>query len=176
MIGRLLSWLPVRPRTAIAIGLLLLVAIIVAIGRIIGGTSGPTIPRGQAPVSTVDPSTGDDSVVELELSPSPQRPSNGPDVVAAATTFAENWIDYHRPAQEWLDSLLPLCTDALATELSGVDPSSVPGTRITGPPVTEVHADVSVDVVFPIDAGKLRLSLVLTDGRWLVDGIDWERA
>ena len=37
-------------------------------------------------------------------------------------------------------------------------------------------ADTFVEAVIPIDAGVLRLRLVALQGRWLVDGIDWERA
>lgn len=176
MVGRLLRSLPVRPRTALAVGLLMIVAIIVVIGKIVDGPPAPVVPQGQAPVSTIDPNTGDDGVVDLEPSPAPRQPVKGPEVVPAATTFAQNWIDHNRPAQAWRASLLPLCTKALATELSGVDSASVPANRITGAATTEVHAEASVDVVFPIDVGKLRLRMVLAEGRWLVDGIDWERA
>ncbi len=175
MAGRLLSWLPVRPRTAIALGLLLVVALVVAIGRLVGGEPPPVGPQGQAPISTLDPSTGNDSVVNLEPSPSPKQAATGPDVVGAATTFAQNWINHERPAQTWRASLTPLCTKALAGELAQVDPASVPADRITGTATTEAHADTSVDVIFPIDVGKLRLRMVLNSGRWLVDGIDWER-
>lgn len=176
MAGRLLGSLPVRPRTALALALLLLVAIVVAFGRLMGGDPEPVTPRGEAPVSTIDPKTGDDGVVELNPSPTAAVPAKGPDVMRAATAFAQQWIDHDRPAQTWRAALLPMCTKALAGELSEVDPVSVPADRITGPARSEVHADASVDVVFPIDAGKLRLRMVLTDGRWLVDGIDWERA
>ncbi|WP_117212789.1 hypothetical protein [Allorhizocola rhizosphaerae] len=175
MAGRLVSWLPVRPRTAVALALLFIVALVVAIGRLVGGEPEPMVPQGQTPVSTVDPSTGNDSVVDLQPSPTPKQAATGPEVVGAATVFAQNWIDHERSAQAWRDALVPLCTKALAAELSGVDPASVPADRITGVATTEVHADASVDVIFPIDVGKLRLRMVLTSGRWLVDGIDWER-
>lgn len=176
MAGRLLRSLPVRPRTAIALGLLLIVVIVVVIGRLAGGEPDRVVPQGQAPVSTVDPGTGDDGVVNLDPSPSPGQPARGPDVVPAATAFARHWIDHDRPADTWRASLLPLCTKTLAAELAGVDPASVPADRITGEATTEVHAESTVDVIFPIDAGKLRLRMVLSDGGWLVDGIDWERA
>ena len=177
MAGRLLSSLPVRPRTAVALGLLLLVALVVAIARLLGGGDpAPVVQQDQAPVSTIDPASGDDGVVELNPSPTPAQAAKGPEVVPVATAFAQNWINHNRPAQAWRDSLLPLCTGALAGELAAVDPASVPASRITGAAVTEVHAEASVDVIFPIDAGKLRLRLVLSGQRWLVDGIDWERA
>lgn len=176
MVGRLLTLLPVRPRTAIALGLLLIVAMVVAIGRLLGGDPPAVVPHGQAPLSTVDPHSGDDGVANLDPSPTPAQPATGPDVVTAATSFAQNWINHDRAADAWLASLRPLCTEVLAGELSGVDPASVPADRITGQPRTVAHASTSVDVLFPIDAGLLRLRLVLAEGRWLVDGIDWERA
>jgi hypothetical protein len=32
-----------------------------------------------------------------------------------------------------------------------------------------------MDVSIPLDAGTLSLRLVVTEGHWLVDGVDWER-
>lgn len=176
MFGRLLSSLPVRPRTAIAVGLLLVVAIVVGIGKLVGGQQGPTAsPDGMTPLSSVDPSTGNDSVVDLEPTPT-LGDARTAAVLATANTFASLWIDHDRPAKAWLDSLTPFCTKTLVGELSGVDPESVPADRITGTASLEVHADATVDVIIPIDAGKLRLRMVAQqNGKWLVDGIDWER-
>lgn len=180
MAGRLLSSLPVRPRTAIAIALLVLVGLIVLVGKLIGGPAPITGNNNSSQLSTVDPSTGNDSVVELNPSPTPKQPASGQSALIVATKFAQQWIDKNRPAQTWRSSLQPLSTKALTDELSGAIPESVPAERITGEATTEVNAETSVDVVFPTDAGKLRLRLVFVagspDGRWLVDGIDWERA
>ena len=176
MFGRFLSWLPVRPRTAIAVGLLLAVAIVVGIGKLVGGQQGPTASNdGTTPLSSVDPSTGNDSVVDLDPTPTLGNVRTA-EVLATANTFAALWIDHDRPAKAWRDSLIPFCTKTLAGELSGVDPVSVPADRITGTASLEVHADATADVIIPIDAGKLRLRMVAQqNNRWLVDGIDWER-
>lgn len=177
MFGRLLSRLPVRPRTVVALGLLLIVALVVGVGKLIGGGQAPAAsPDDTTPLSSVDPSTGNDSVVDL--APTPTLGSDRTaEVVAAADRFAALWIDHDRPAKTWRDSLTPLCTKTLAAELSGVDPVSVPADRITGTASLEVHADATVDVIIPIDAGKLRLRMVAQqNSKWLVDGIDWERA
>jgi hypothetical protein len=176
MFGRILSWLPVRPRTAIAVGLLLVVAIVVAFGKLLGGGQAPTAsPDGTTPLSSVDPSTGDDSVANLVPTPI-LGDARTAEVLSAANIFAALWIDHDRPAKAWRDSLTPLCTRTLVGELSDVDPVSVPADRITGTASLEVHADATVDVIIPIDAGKLRLRMVAQqNSKWLVDGIDWER-
>jgi hypothetical protein len=175
MVGRFLSRLPVRPRTAIAVGLLLVVAIVVGFGKLMGGQVPTASPDGTTPLSSVDPTTGDDSVVDLVPTPT-LGDVRTVEVLAVANNFAALWIDHDRPAKAWRDSLTPLCTKTLAGELSGVDPESVPADRITGTASLEVHADVTVDVIIPIDAGKLRLRMVAQqNNKWLVDGIDWER-
>ncbi len=177
MASRFLSALPVRPRTAIALALLVVVGMVVLIGKLIGGDPQREFPDGSSQLSTVDPSTGNDSVVNLDPSPTLKQPATGQDAVAVATAFAENWIDKDRSAAAWRNSLRPLSTTTLTGELAGADPISVPAQRLSGPASTEVHAETSADVIFPTDAGKLRLRLVLVaEGRWLVDGIDWERA
>jgi hypothetical protein len=176
MVRRFLSRLPVRPRTAVALGLLLTVALVVGFGKLVGGQQRPTSsPDGTTPLSSVDPSIGDDSVADLVPTPSLGSVRTA-EVLAAANQFAALWIDHDRPAKAWRDSLTPLSTKALASELAGVDPVSVPADRITGAASLEIHADTTVDVIIPIDAGKLRLRMVSQqNNKWLVDGIDWER-
>lgn len=175
MFGRFLSWLPVRPRTALALGLLLVVALVVALGKLLGDAGDPvSFPDETTSLSTVDPSTGNDGLVDLVPTPT-LGDARSAEVLAAANSFAALWIDHDRPAKAWRDSLLPFCTKTLAGELAGVDPASVPADRITGNASLDVHADATVDVIIPIDAGKLRLRMVIQQNKWLVDGIDWER-
>lgn len=175
--GRFLSALPVRPRTAVALGLLLVVALVVLVGKLIGGTAPLSTPDGSSRLSTVDPTTGDDGVADVSASPSLKQPTTGQPALGVATSFAEQWINTDRSAAAWRAALKPLSTKTLTSELELADPATVPAKRITGAAVTQVHAEASVDIVFPTDAGKLRLRLVfVADGRWLVDGIDWERA
>jgi hypothetical protein len=175
MFSRFLSRLPVRPRTAVALSLLVVVALVVGFGKLIGGQTPTASPDGTTPLSSVDPGTGDDSVADLVPTPT-LGDARTAEVLAAATHFAELWIDHDRPAKPWRDSLTPLCTKALAAELAGVDPVSVPANRITGTASLEVHADTTADVIIPIDAGRLRLRMVAQqNSKWLVDGIDWER-
>ncbi|MDI1465090.1 hypothetical protein QEZ54_29385 [Catellatospora sp. KI3] len=152
------------------------VALIVIIGKLVGGSPAPLAndppPATQAPV---DSDAGDDGVVRIDPTPSALKPSSGPQVVSLATSFAKNWIQHDRSADDWLEALRPMCTETLTAELDGVDPVSVPASRITGAAHVEALADSYVEVAIPIDAGTLRLRLVAPGGKWLVDGIDWER-
>ena len=153
-----------------------LVGLIVLVGKLIGAGPSQSSPDGTSSISTIDPTTGNDSVVNLDPSPSLKQ-ANGQQALSVATTFAENWINKNRSASAWRSSLQPLSTKTLTSELAGTDPISVPAQRLSGPATTEVLAETSADIIFPTDAGKLRLRLVfVADGRWLVDGIDWERA
>ncbi|WP_212828192.1 hypothetical protein [Catellatospora sp. TT07R-123] len=160
----------------VALGLAVFVVFIVAIGKLVGG--GSVLPADEPPPTTqhtVDADADDDGVVTVDTTPSAVTPTNGPEALALATSFAKNWIRHDRNAKEWLDALRPMCTDALVTELDGVDPVSVPANRITGTAHVEALADTYVEVAIPIDAGTLRLRLVAPQGKWMVDGIDWER-
>lgn len=174
----MLSRIPLRPRTVVALGLAGLVAVIVALGKLLGDAAPPVTSPVQPPMaapSAVDPHEGDDGLVQLDPTPSPMRASNGPQAISVATKFAQQWIKHDRSADAWLDSLRPHSTETLVAELDGVDPAGVPADRITGAARMEALADAFVEVVIPIDAGLLRLRLVAMQGRWLVDGVDWER-
>ncbi|MBV1853439.1 hypothetical protein [Catellatospora tritici] len=172
----MLSRIPLRPRTVVALGLAIVVVFIVTIGKLLGGTTTPLTSAPPAPHSTIDPDEGDDGVVKVEASLSPLKPSSGPEAATLATSFAKNWIRHDRDAAAWLKALRPMCTEALTAELDGVDPAGVPASRITGPAIVDAFAETYVEVSIPIDAGTLRLRMIASAGTWLVDGIDWERA
>ncbi|MEV4411613.1 hypothetical protein [Catellatospora sp. NPDC049609] len=161
----------------VALGLAALVAIIVGLGKLLGGPAEPVDFSAQPPPapSQVDPTHGDDGVVEHDPSPSPVTPTNGAQAMSVANKFAQQWIKHDRSAGAWLDALRPHSTETLVAELDGVDPAGVPADRITGDARMEAFAATYVEVVVPIDAGLLRLRMVTEHGRWLVDGIDWER-
>jgi hypothetical protein len=175
----MLSRIPLRPRTVVALGLAGVVAVIVALGKLLSDPAPPANSSAHPPISgpsAIDPSAGDDGLVHLDPTPSPVKASNGPQAISVATRFAQQWIKHDRSAAAWLDALRPHSTEALVAELGGVDPAGVPADRITGPARLEALANSFVEVVIPIDAGLLRLRLVALQGRWLVDGVDWERA
>lgn len=131
----------------------------------------------QAPIATVNPSVGDDGVVGPDTTPSPVVLPGTPDPVTVARAFAKAWL-HHRgvSAKAWHDALVPHSTAALSDKLDGVEPEGVPADELTGEPTPVPEADTLVEVAFPVDSGTLRLRLVVQKGKWLVDGVDWERA
>jgi hypothetical protein len=163
-------------------GLALLIAIvvlgIVGAARLVAGPAAAQ--RGPSadglPAATVNPTAGDDG--EFSAPPTPQvviSPGTAPpDRVAAA--FAAAWLDHRGvTAQQWLARLKPHATPHLVDELTGVDPAGVPAERATGPVDLVPRGERLIDAAIPVDSGTLRLRLVATDGRWYVDGIDWDR-
>lgn len=175
-----------RSRWGLAVVLALVVIAAVGLGRVFAGGGSPSTldagPRNgtatsAAPAGAGDEPHGDDSVLS-PAPPAPPRTSPGgaaPEAVAYA--FASAWVD-HRDvrSEEWYGRLLPHATAGLAERLSGVDPAGVPADRILGKPSLVPLGTGVVEAAVTVDSGQLRLRLVAPDGRWLVDGVDWERA
>jgi len=59
--------------------------------------------------------------------------------------------------------------------LKGVDPAGVPASRTTGDSTIVDQEPTYLEIAIPLDAGTLSLRVVPVDGRWLVDGVDWQR-
>lgn len=169
-----------RSRVGVAAVLAVIVLGIVGVARALSdrGDGGSTV--NGAPSSlrvTVDATAGDDGIASPEPPPSPRLRPGSPAPQAVARTFATAWVKHRGVSAEgWHSALLPYSTDNLAQKLSGVDPVVVPADRLTGEPVVIPYAASIVDVAIPVDSGTLRLRLVAPDGRWLVDGVDWQRA
>jgi hypothetical protein len=169
-----------RSRYGLALLLAGTVLVILAGARLLGtGTpDGPGLGPTDAgrPTATVDPTVGDDGV----SSPAPaQQPVTSPGTakpMAVAQAFAAAWVHHDVSEEAWYSALLPHATPELAAKLSGVDPDRVPADRITGEPTLIPRGATFTEVTFPVDTGVLRLRLIAPGGRWLVDGVDWERA
>jgi hypothetical protein len=161
-------------RGTLVLALAIMVAGVVGIARLVGGAAPrrePPIDGGAtAAVATVDPTAGNDGVLT-----SPKPPADDPAVRAAADTFMKAWLKSDRSATAWHDGVAGLITESLADRLAGVDPGSVPAARTTGAAeiVTKQANFAQVDV--PVDTGTVSLRLRQSEGRWLVDGIDWAR-
>ncbi len=167
-----------RSRWGIAVVIAVLVLAVVGIGRVVtSGGGGPVLTNPSA-IPTVSADPKDDDSIIISETPAPVRTSPGtatPEAVAYA--FASAWVDHRNvSANKWYDGLLPHATESLAGKLSGVDPESVPADRIVGKPSLVPVSDGLVDAVVTVDTGKVRLRLIAPEGRWLVDGVDWERA
>jgi hypothetical protein len=112
-----------------------------------------------------------------ELTPSPLPLSAAPDeAVEVAARWAAAWI---RPRagttdQEWLEGLRATTTDEYLGVLSGVDPSNIPATRVTGEPRPVRVAASSVQVRVPTDRLTLLVLVVETEDGWRVAGYDRE--
>ncbi|MFS8478297.1 MAG: hypothetical protein FWJ93_04885 [Micromonosporaceae bacterium] len=167
-------------RTRYVVALLLAVAVFATVGiaRLIGPSAGPGGLRGSGveTAATVNPTTGDDGEASVPGTPSPATSPGaaGPEQVGEA--FVAAWLDHRGvdPAT-WFSRLRPYLTPSLARRMTESDPASVPADRVTGAAQLVARSESFVEVTVPIDAGLLRLRLVATDGRWLVDVVDWER-
>jgi hypothetical protein len=170
-----------RSRWGVALVIAGLVLAVVGIGRIFSGEN-PQPPLTEVvPTSSainIDPSHDDDGVVvddDPPPLPTTSRGTAAPEAVAYA--FASAWVDHKNvSAKTWHDGLLPNATKDLSAELDGVDPADVPADRVIGRPTLVPIGDGLANAIVVVDSGKLTLQLVAPDGRWLVDGVDWDRS
>jgi hypothetical protein len=167
-----------RSRWGIGVVILILVLAIVGVGRIFnGGGDGtqPVVSNGSpAPEISANPDD-DDSVISAAPPPKPTTGPGKAEPEAVAYAFASAWVDHQKvTAKNWHDGLMPNATKKLSDELDGVDPASVPASRVLGRPAVVPVGDGLVDAVVMVDSGKLSLRLIAPDGHWLVDGIDWD--
>ena len=161
-------------RGTLVLVLAILVAAVVGIARLVGDAAPRREPAPDSAAetvpSTVDPTEGYDGVAAT-----PTPPSDDPAVRAAANSFMKAWLRADLSAQAWHDGIAKLSTDDLVDKLDGVDPATVPATRTTGTvEIVAKQADFA-QVNVPVDSGTVSLRLRQADGRWLVDGVDWER-
>lgn len=170
-----------RGRLGFALVLTLLVLGTIGIGRALGGAgsgSGSQLSSGKQVLSTAVPSGPEDGVEDGPTVPTRQpslRPgADGPQTVAGK--FLRAWLDSQLSPRQWHAGIEPYATAALADKLSGVDPVGVPAERTTGEPTLVPRGSGSAMVSVPVDSGTVELRLIVVDGRWLVDGVDWSRA
>jgi hypothetical protein len=166
-------------RYGIALLLILLVLGVVGVLKGINGSSGDPLAVSpavtpSAVASSVD--AGDDSVTGDE---SPQPPVTSPGAAPPteiATAFARAWLNHDGvTGDQWRSGLTKYATPALMEKLKNTDPAVVPAKSIAGAVTLEPQASTLVNAVIPLDSGTLRLRLLGSNGKWLVDGIDWGR-
>jgi len=167
-------------RYGLALILMVLVVGVVTVLRAVNG--GPDNPPATDPVvapppASVDASHGDDSVATPESPPAPSVSAGTEAPESVAVSFAQAWLDHNGvTGDQWRQRLKPLATESFMRRLAAADPAGVPADRMTGPARVVVRTTDLVEVSIPVDSGVLRLRLVGPGGRWLVDGVDWERA
>ncbi|MGC9670325.1 hypothetical protein ACNTMW_27750 [Planosporangium sp. 12N6] len=164
-------------RYGIALILALLVLAVVGIMRGVAGSYRQTWGTAvESPRSSIDPTAGNDSLLTPE-SPAPPVTSPGaPEPAAVATEFVHAWLAHEGvTAEQWRAGFARYATPALRDKLKDTDPARVPAQRATGPVVLQNRAPTFVEASVPLDSGTVRLRLLATNGRWLVDGVDWGR-
>jgi hypothetical protein len=165
-------------RYGIAVVLALLVLGVVGVVRGAAGTNRQTLGSAVEPSlnSSIDPTAGDDSVLTPE-SPAPPFTSPGaPEPVSVAMEFIQAWLNHTGVTPEqWRSGFAKYATSALRDKLKDTDPAGVPALKLTGSITVQNRAAQFVEATAPVDSGTVRLRLLATNGRWLVDGVDWER-
>jgi hypothetical protein len=165
-------------RYGAAIALLAVIALVVGAGKLIGGGGRPAPPVGAInalPTATVS-QLADDGVDTPPSPPVPSTSAGAADPRAVALSFTQAWLHHTGvTAQQWFDGIAPYSTPALKDQMTGADPESVQASTVSGDPSEVARSESFVNVVVPLDAGTLTLGLSATDGRWLVDSVDWDR-
>ncbi len=164
-------------RGTVALVLIILIGGVVGIAKAIGGGRSPSgvgVQPGEvvATQPTVDTTTGDDGLADTELT----APTTDPAIMAAARQFVTAWLRRDLSADAWHAGLARHATTELLDLLDGVDPKGVPANRTTGEPRLAIHTDGYAEVAIPVDSGTVKLELVEDGKRWVVSGVDWERA
>jgi hypothetical protein len=165
-------------RYGLALVVAVLVLAVVGFVRGVAGSNGQTLGAVVEPShsSSVDPTTGDDSVVNPDTPAPPVTSPGAAEPSAVATDFLKAWLVHDGVTPErWRASFARYATPALREKLKNTDPAGVPATRMTGAVLLQARGPAYVEAAIPVDSGTVRLRLLATNGRWLVDGIDWQR-
>ncbi|MDT4989783.1 MAG: hypothetical protein QOI74_3877 [Micromonosporaceae bacterium] len=168
-------------RYGMALVLVVLVLAVVGAVRGLAGSNPQTLGVTVEPstATSIDPTAGDDSVVTT-TSDSPQPPvtsPGAPDPNKVATAFMAGWLTHDGVTpQQWRSSFARYATPALLEQLKDTDPAVVPAQRTTGAVAVQNRSQAYVEAAIPVDSGTVRLRMLAVNGRWLVDGIDWDRA
>lgn len=177
MARRILRLLGTRYGLAL-IGVLLVVAV-VAVARAIGG-SRPVDSVGAPPLlgsPSASSELGDDSVAESESSPVATSIPGAAAPEGVALDFTRAWLRSKGVSSaQWVKGLQPYITQRLLDQYKDADPTTVPADSIRGPAAVRVRDAALVEVDVPVTPGTLKLRLLVNNGRWLVDGVSWERS
>jgi hypothetical protein len=169
-----------KGRLGIAVVLTAVVLIVVGIGRALGGSDpgSTSLQAGSGTQAPVPAPSGEDDGVEGGPSVRPDEPSLAPgaaEPLKVAGQFIQAWLHSQPNTEHWHSELTPYATEALAAKLSGVDPAGVPAQRTTGDAKLIRQGAGAAAVAVPVDSGTVELRMVVVDGEWLVDGVDWSR-
>ena len=166
-------------RYGMALLLLLILVAVVGIARAVSGTNrgglfdGAAVP---APHSSVAADTQNDGVSTQESPPGPVTSSGAAPPADLAASFARAWLAHTGvTGDQWRNGMAAYATPGLMAKFQQTDPAMVPASRITGPVSLRSYGAAIVDATVPLDSGTLVLRLLGPGGRWLVDGVSWDR-
>ncbi|WBB78858.1 hypothetical protein O7606_22055 [Micromonospora sp. WMMD882] len=169
-----------RSRVGVALGIAVLVLGVIGAARLVAGPLDPGAGlsnRPDEPITTVDPNFGDDGAIATAAPPSPVTSPGADPPEQVTDRFVSAWLGGRgATSEEWLSTLRPFATPGLLDKMDGAEPAAVPAERATGPSTLRPRTESFVEASVPLDTGRLRLELVASEGRWLVDVVDWERA
>lgn len=134
--------------------------------------TGSTSSAGQSSNDTVT-TTPQTRLTSPLLSPTPAPPS--PQALDVASKWVAAWVKH--PAgitnQQWLAQLKPYTTDEFLPQMSSVDPTNVPATKITGAVVSVDSTTSSVVADVPTDGGTIQVTVITTPNQgWRVSKYD----
>ena len=158
------------------IGVVLVVAV-VGVARAIGGPRPVDSIGAPPPLSSPSSSSelGDDSVANSESPPVATSIPGAAAPDAVALDFARAWLRSKGvTSAQWVKGLQPFITPRLLDQYKDADPTTVPADSIRGPAQIRVRDASLVEADIPVTPGTLKLRLLVTNGRWLVDGVSWE--
>jgi hypothetical protein len=169
--------------TRYGIALVLIVIVLGVVGAtktFVGGSSSSTLPVGP-PISPAsaspepDSSFGNDSVVAPSTDQTgPSLSPNSPSANTVASQFIAAWLKHANvTGDQWREGLKPFATDGLMAKLAETDPEDVPASEVSGQTQTVNDGSVAQSSI-PVNGGTVNLQLVVLNGRWRVDGIDWD--
>ncbi|PZF97886.1 hypothetical protein [Micromonospora deserti] len=168
-----------RSRLGIALALAVVVFGVIGAARLVAGPGDPAAGlsnRPSQPITTVDPTAGDDGAISTAAPPLPVTRAGELTPEQTADRFVTAWLgEPGMTAEQWHAGLRPLSTPALVEKLAGADPAGVPAAQMSQAATLRPRSETFVEVLVPFDTGRLRLELVAPDGRWLVDAVDWEQ-
>ncbi|GIH18168.1 hypothetical protein [Rugosimonospora africana] len=165
-------------RYGVAFSLVVLIALIVGVAKVVGDAP-PTVGSGRVGIATPTATTSEQDDDGIGSPPSPPLPSTSPgaaDPQTVALSFTQAWLHHTGvTSQQWTDGIAPYSTPVLKAELDGADPGTVQASAVKGDPSVVNRSESFVQIVVPLDSGTLTLGLSATNGRWLVDAVDWAR-
>jgi hypothetical protein len=164
-------------RYGIALVLLVFVIGAVSLARAVSGPSDATSVTVPPVVSTTGgPSTkelGDDGVATEETTSAPSVSAGASAPEAVALSFTNAWLKRDLASAAWLQGIRPYSTANLMDLLRDADPASVPVTGIRGEVSMKARDAGLTEVTVPLSSGSLHLTLIGSNGRWLVDSVEW---